>query len=247
MSIDQVIDAEIVAARDAQIIDADLREAARTADNAWSNVEQFVAEAEESQIHGDLGFASWPAYVADVVAKEMPTISVQVDQRRRVVEMLAAAGMSNRAIATAVGVSHPTVIRDRAAADQVVHDVPLDRPTIIVDRTVIESETGEVICEAPQPPLITGLNGKTYQPPRPKPQQPTEEQLIAHHEAEKLAAHQETFNRWSRAVDGLTNALSYAKTFEPPADMPGNYVSIEEFKTRLAALVEISNGWKETQ
>jgi ParB family transcriptional regulator, chromosome partitioning protein len=77
-----------------------------------------------------------------------------------------------------------------------------------------------------------------------KKQPPTPEQLAAHHETEKLMAEQETLNRWSRAVDSLTNALSYAKTFTPPA-IPANHVSIQEFKARLAALVEISNQWKE--
>lgn len=77
-----------------------------------------------------------------------------------------------------------------------------------------------------------------------KKQPPTEAQLAAHHETQKLVAEQETLNRWSRAVDSLTNALSYAKSFTPPNDIPPNYVSVQEFKTRLAALCKITDEWK---
>jgi ParB family chromosome partitioning protein len=77
-----------------------------------------------------------------------------------------------------------------------------------------------------------------------KKQAPTPEQLAAHHETEKLVAEQETLNRYSRAVDALTNFLSYAKTFTPP-QLPATYVSITELKNRLAAATKIVNTWKE--
>jgi hypothetical protein len=60
------------------------------------------------------------------------------------------------------------------------------------------------------------------------------------------AARQETLNRWSQAVDGLTNALSFAKTFRPPTDMPESYVPAAEFAKRLDALVEIAGTWEVT-
>jgi ParB family chromosome partitioning protein len=78
-----------------------------------------------------------------------------------------------------------------------------------------------------------------------KKKAPTPEQLAAHHETEKLVAEQETLNRYSRAVDALTNFLSYAKTFTPP-QLPATYVSITELKNRLAAATEIVNTWKES-
>ena len=242
-----ILDAEVVPAitlDDAVALDREIRDRVASVNDEMLGLQELIDEAKSVDLHTPLGFASWTAYVADVF-----TITNELgrEQRRELVGYLAGEGMSNRAIAQAVGVTHTTVRRDREAASQVEHHVPPDRPTITVDRTVIDSATGEVISEAPPAPQVTGLDGKTYTPPRPKPQPPTEEQLIAHHEAEKLTAHQETFNRWSRAVDGLTNALSYAKTFTPPADLPANYVSAQEFKTRLAALVEISNKWKESK
>jgi ParB family chromosome partitioning protein len=78
-----------------------------------------------------------------------------------------------------------------------------------------------------------------------KKQPPTPEQLAAHHETEKLVAEQETLNRYSRAVDALTNFLSYAKTFTPPK-LPDTYVSIGELKNRLSAATDIVNTWKES-
>lgn len=55
---------------------------------------------------------------------------------------------------------------------------------------------------------------------------------------------QEALNRWSQAVDGLTNALSFAKTYQPPAEIPANYTSAAEFLRRLESLSEIAETWR---
>lgn len=60
------------------------------------------------------------------------------------------------------------------------------------------------------------------------------------------AANQEALNQWSRAVDGLTAALSYAKDFTPPTELPDNYVSTAEFKTRFDTLGQLINQWETT-
>lgn len=57
------------------------------------------------------------------------------------------------------------------------------------------------------------------------------------------AARQEALNAWSEAVDGLTRALSYAKTYQPPDDIPDNYVSVVEFRERLEALADSTREW----
>lgn len=59
------------------------------------------------------------------------------------------------------------------------------------------------------------------------------------------AARQEALNAYSAAVDGLTVALSWAKTYRPPADLPGNYVSVGEFVDRIAALAAQAGTWSE--
>ena len=240
-----ILDAEIVpviSMDDAVALDREIRDRVASVNDEMLGLQELIDEAKRVDLHTPLGFLSWTAYVADVfvISNELGR-----EQRRELVSYLAGEGMSNRAIAQAVGVSHVTVINDRKSTGQVVSDLPPDRPTITVDRTVIDSATGEVISEAAPLPPVTGLDGKTY-PPRPKPQPPTEEQLIAHHETERLVADQETLNRWSRAVDALTNALSYAKTFEPPENIPPNYPSTDEFKLRLSALCGIAAKWKES-
>jgi hypothetical protein len=57
-------------------------------------------------------------------------------------------------------------------------------------------------------------------------------------------ARQEALNAWSEGVDGLTGALSYAKTWTPPEDIPDGYVSKAEFIERLTELLEIAQGWE---
>lgn len=59
-----------------------------------------------------------------------------------------------------------------------------------------------------------------------------------------MAARQETLNRWSQACDGLTDALSFAKTFTPPPNLPDQYVSVADFLERLDALAEIARAWE---
>jgi hypothetical protein len=70
-----------------------------------------------------------PAYIADVIGKEMGQLPVA--DRRQIVGLLAGEGMSNRAIADAVGVNEITVRRDK---EQVRHDVALNRSTPITGR-----------------------------------------------------------------------------------------------------------------
>jgi Protein of unknown function (DUF3102) len=58
-----------------------------------------------------------------------------------------------------------------------------------------------------------------------------------------MAARQETLNAYSDAVDGLTRALSWAKTYTPPAEIPDNYLPAEEFVERIENLHQIAQKW----
>lgn len=51
-------------------------------------------------------------------------------------------------------------------------------------------------------------------------------------------------NEYNQAVDGLTSALSYAKTWTPPEDIPEHHVSVEEFVRRAEMLLEIARRWR---
>lgn len=85
-----------------------------------------------------LGYDSW----ADLCDAEFrgATLALPREERREVVRGLTEAGLSTRAIGTALGVSEGTVRNDRGAQDY-----------------------------APEPTPVTGLDGKTYTP-RPKPE-----------------------------------------------------------------------------
>lgn len=98
----------------------------------------LVEEAKQGGAHFALGYASWTDYLSDVLGEE--PLRLARDERREVVSMLAAEGMSTRAIAPIVGAAEATVRRDISGASN----------------------------DAPAPREITGRDGKTYTP-KPKP------------------------------------------------------------------------------
>jgi hypothetical protein len=161
--------------------------AVNIADNL-TKLTNLVAEAEAGQIHLTLGFKSWTAYLASALAK-LDTWTT-TDSRRELVDMLAHAGMSQRAIAQAVGVNQATVSRDQ----QVMHDASpapvsayftdaAEEADIMAMADVTDAEFQQVLAEAraegdlsrqnvankcaPAKP-VTGLDGKTYTKPKPK-------------------------------------------------------------------------------
>jgi hypothetical protein len=55
-------------------------------------------------------------------------------------------------------------------------------------------------------------------------------------------ARQEALNAWNQANDALTAVLSYAKTYQPPADTD-IYASADDFIARVAELAAITQTW----
>lgn len=123
----------------------------------------LIERAKNERIHEKLGVKSWTVYIADVIGKEIKALPV--DDRRQIVALLAGEGMSNRAIADAVGVNEITVRGDK---DEVRHDVaPADQVQVSHDDSPAEAVDAEVVESKP----VTGLDGKTY-PAKPKPDVP---------------------------------------------------------------------------
>jgi lambda repressor-like predicted transcriptional regulator len=145
-------------------LDKRLRTQARAFDHRWQRLEPLIAEAKTRQIHKDLGFKSWPDYIADVTRTEMPNVSRHVDDRRQVVALLAGEGMSQRAIADAVDVSQSTIRDDLAQVSRNHSPEPetIDAEVVDEDAAIVESHNSE-------PTPITGRDGKTY-PRKPKPE-----------------------------------------------------------------------------
>lgn len=78
--------------------------------DARQKLQQYVAEAKAGNAHLALGYASWTAYLSEVLGEE--PMRLARGERQEMVQMLSAEGMSTRAIAPIVGASFKTVARD---------------------------------------------------------------------------------------------------------------------------------------
>lgn len=170
------------------------------ADN-YAAVMPLIREAIERQAYAALGYTGVSQYVSECFGDALSQLGVEV--RREVVRELTEAGMSTRAIAPVVGVSHMTVKADRdsgvkpftpdpqapespaegeAAADSGQTPQGEAAPEATPSATV-PSETGPT---TPSPrPAVTGLDGKTYTPSvasKPKRKPITDSFFAATHE-----------------------------------------------------------------
>ena len=195
-------------------------------DAIWELIKQAYIE----RAWDALGYSSWDDYCTREFGSSR--LRLPREERAEVVSSLRESGLSIRAIASATGTGTRQVQEAIAEAQVCSQTTPDD---------VYYDELAEELI-ATQPPIIIGTDGKTYNPtprPQPKPVWSEEERATA----ERMAGKQESFNQWSRAVDGLTAALSYAKAFTPPDDLPHNYVSVAEFKKRYDSLGAVINQW----
>ena len=162
-------------------------------------LQTLMAEAQEGNAHELLGYASWTAYISEVMGEE--PLRLARDERRDLVAWLSGQGMSTRAIAPIVGASREQVRRDIAAAPDtnvspVGFSTPEPRPVAdlftkapdpnetladLPDTFEVEGMTvtrnGDVLDEptttehtfTEKIKTVTGLDGKTYKRPEPKP------------------------------------------------------------------------------
>lgn len=158
-----------------------IRLTAITVRDSVEKLQSLLDQARDGNVYIALGYPSWPAYIAEVMGEE--PLRLSRDDRREIVHYLTGEGMSTRAIGSALGVSNQTVANDRAAG--VKNLTPAGMPGRNAQRTDhVDLTTGEVLDEdpatsptdAPEPkpkplPPITGLDGKSYSPPAPRPTQ----------------------------------------------------------------------------
>jgi len=109
----------------------------------------LVVKAWLGRVWLPLGYESWDSYVKGEF--EYAPLHLPRDERRAVVALLRGQGMSTRAIGSATGSDHATVVRDLAAGA----NAPPDDP-------------------AP----VTGLDGKTYRNPEPKELPPLDAEVV---------------------------------------------------------------------
>ncbi len=115
---------------------------------------ELIKEAYQGRAWDALGYSNWDEYVT----REFGTGQLRIpkEERTEYVASLRESGMSLRAIASATGISEPTVRRELATASN----------------DAVDGEAADLLAEeliAAEPITIIGTNGKTYTPPAPKP------------------------------------------------------------------------------
>lgn len=169
-----------------------LRLQATNYQEAREKVIATLVEARDGGAAELLGYASWTAYMADVLG-DAP-LRLERDARQELVAELHEAGMSTRAIAPIVGVDRKTVERDVRRGTNVPPETRIEYrqeqyPDGEWSREIgpveVNVATGEVVgtdgltdsertafaqeSEAAQArPKVTGLDGKQYMRPEPK-------------------------------------------------------------------------------
>lgn len=148
---------------------------------SYADLAERVAEAYDRRADLALGYGSWAEYAT---AEFKPAEGLAASIRQQVVGLLSAQGMSTRAIAPVVGVSHMQVSNDRRAGVKDLYTSPerIDFATgeVITDvrggtvppspaHDVEEQDTDDSQpSPAPRPAPIVGLDGKSYSRAEPK-------------------------------------------------------------------------------
>lgn len=157
-----------------------IRAIAVTVKDQLEKLQTLLNEARDGEAWRVLGYASWTAYLADVMGEQ--PLRLPRDERQQIVGYLAGEGMSSRAIAPIVGATHSTVQQDVKAGGRnlppepqvntVTGEVSVDYVTDQADLDTALADAGfETESEAPAPAQsITGRDGKQYT--RPEPQTP---------------------------------------------------------------------------
>lgn len=146
---------------DARRLTERIRIAAVNYSEAKEKLLRLVSDAKEGSAHVALGYASWTAYLADVMSEE--PLRLARDERREVVQLLSEEGMSRPAIAQVTGVNERTTQRDFGAIRQgetPVSPSPPPPPRI--------QSAPSAPSPAPAPTKVTGMDGKQYSRPVPR-------------------------------------------------------------------------------
>lgn len=158
-----------------------LRLQATNYQEAREKVISTLTEARDGGAADLLGYASWPAYIADVFSEE--PLRLEADLRKPIAKELSEEGMSTRAIGKVLGVTPMQVSRDIHSGvtnvtpeDWTPFKAPEGFKRVEVRREVIpstpEDPGGEVSIYTELvpdvPSKITGLDGKHYTRPEPK-------------------------------------------------------------------------------
>jgi hypothetical protein len=168
-----------------------IRNAVSTLRVGFDELESAVVAAKTGCAHIALGYQSWTAYLSDVLGRE--PLRLDATERRELVAYLSGQGMSARAIAPIVSVDHATVARDVRVSHRAT-------PAPVA----VDAETGEIteLSSTPEPPRVTGLDGKTYTRPTTSPRVPERRINVA----ASVSAALVQIDTGRRALESLTAA-----------------------------------------
>lgn len=177
---------ELLTEHEARRLTERIRTALDRVSTAWSDLSERITEAWERRADLALGYDSWAEYAE---AELRPPSQIAAEVRRELVGLLSARGMSTRAIAPTVGVSHAQIAVDRQVSSDLTpvrNRTPDPGPTVydLHDPSFerIDLTTGEVLDAAPEtsattgggeapvvaePRKVVGLDGKQYTRPAP--------------------------------------------------------------------------------
>lgn len=141
---------------------------------------ELLVEAYQRRAWAALGYESWDAYTDAELGETR--LRLPREQRREVVQSMTEAGMSVRAIGSALGVSKNTVTADQVSQtgtpDEVVDAELVDEPDEVGDRIARElAASDDAFAEQAAKPenRVQGTDGKSY--PAAQPQQPRRKAL----------------------------------------------------------------------
>ncbi|MBE7953582.1 hypothetical protein ILP86_04510 [Microbacterium sp. R1] len=146
------VDIAIMSEADALRITERIRYTAMSVRDGVDKLQRLVAEAQDGKAHVALGYASWTAYLADVMGEE--PLRLARGDRREVVQWLSGQGMTTRAIASVTGASKNTVTSDLRQVSQIgTPDAPPRVPVRsaediqreMITAGTLDPETGEIL------------------------------------------------------------------------------------------------------
>lgn len=118
---------------------------------------ELLIEAYQRRAWAALGYDSWDAYTDAELGETR--LRLPREERREVVASMTEAGMSTRAIGSALGINKETVVKDRQVSG---FRTPADEP---IDAEIVEDESPEAMERAVKAAIL-GTDGKTYTAPQ---------------------------------------------------------------------------------
>lgn len=135
----------------------------------------LLVEAYQRRAWAALGYKSWDAYTDAELGETR--LRLPREQRREVVASMTEAGMSTRAIGSALGVHQETIVNDRKVNGNRSPEPAPDHDTLadkIAAELAASDETYREQAQTPEPepePVrVTGTDGKSYPASKPLPQ-----------------------------------------------------------------------------